>query len=71
MTDQSKTPGPGSYNGKYFGNFHGNAIIGTAPRISAELIEETPGPGNYIKNYSSINNGGNIAHTGRYDNINS
>ena len=41
------TPGPGSYNSRFLGSWHGNAIIGSAPRISGDLIEETPGPGNY------------------------
>ena len=41
------TPGPGRYNECYLGNWHGNAIIGSAARVSGYYIEETPGPGNY------------------------
>ena len=64
-TDLGKTPGPGKYKTKYIGNYHGNAIIGTAPRVSAELIEETPGPGNYRLNETLSDYRGMIASTGR------
>ena len=69
MGNSSRTPGPGSYKTKFMGNFHGNAIIGTAPRVSAELIEETPGPGNYKLNKTFCNLGGKIASTGRFNNL--